>query len=62
MGRVLDARNYAQLARQSTKVRPYTYRAVLPVLFDAVATQRLKPAAGPIKGRGGPAVSPGDES
>lgn len=61
VGRVLDARAYADLARQSSKVRPYTYRAVPPALFDAVATQRLLPGPGPKTGRGGPDVSPGDQ-
>ena len=62
VGRVLDARAYADLARQSSKVRPFTYRAVTPVLFDAVATQRLLPGPGPRKPRGDLTVSPGDQS
>ncbi|WP_254606409.1 ubiquinol oxidase subunit II [Sphingomonas bacterium] len=61
-GPALDAPAYAALARQSTRVKPFTYRAVMPVLFQAVAAQRLAPAAGPQKGRGGPQVSPGDNS
>jgi len=59
-GTALDARGYAWLARQSQGVRPYTYRAVQPGLFDAIVTQRLGPAPGPQQGRGGnPHVSPG---
>ena len=61
-GPVLDAHAYVALARQSSKVKPYTYRAVLPVLFNAVASQRLLPGPGPQTGRGGPQVSPGVQS
>jgi len=59
-GPVLDAANYRQLARQSQDVKPFTYGAVQPGLFDAVVTQKLPPAAGPQEGRGGPQTSPGD--
>lgn len=59
-GQVLDARGYTWFARQSQDVRPYTYRAVQPGLFDAIVAQRLQPAPGPQQGRGGdPHVSPG---
>ncbi|WP_445192315.1 ubiquinol oxidase subunit II [Sphingomonas sp. Tas61C01] len=59
-GPVLDAPGYVALARQSQDVRPYSYRAVQPKLFEAIVAQRLKPAAGPKQGRGGDAhVSPG---
>lgn len=60
-GPALDTAGYAQLARQSENVRPFTYRAVDPRLFDAVVTHRLPQAPGPEEGRGGPHVSPGDQ-
>jgi cytochrome o ubiquinol oxidase subunit 2 len=61
-GPALDAPGYAALSRQSAAVQPFTYRTVVPQLFQAVATQRIAPAAGPQEGRGGPQVSPGDNS
>jgi cytochrome o ubiquinol oxidase subunit 2 len=59
-GPALDANAYRSLSQQSKAVRPYTYRAVDPRLFDAVVRQILPPAPGPDVGRGGPQVSPGD--
>ena len=38
-GLVLDARAYAELAKPSSYVKPFTYGAVAPGLFDAVATK-----------------------
>ena len=61
-GPSLDGPAYAALSKQSTAVTPFTYRAVAPTLFQAIATQRLAPSAGPQEGRGGPTVSPGDKS
>lgn len=61
-GPVLDLPGYAKLAEQSSAVKPYTYRAVLPQLFDDVAGQRFAPGPGPRTGRGGPQVSPGGQS
>ncbi|RXZ29968.1 ubiquinol oxidase subunit II [Sphingomonas desiccabilis] len=59
-GPVLDAPAYTALAQQSQDVRPYSYRAAQPGLFEAIVMQRLKPAPGPQEGRGGdPHVSPG---
>lgn len=46
-GAVLDRNAYAQLARQSIKVKPYAYGAVDPQLFHAVATQEIPPGPGP---------------
>jgi len=46
-GRPLDRAAYAQLARQSQNVKPYTYASVDPQLFHAVATQQIPPAPGP---------------
>lgn len=59
-GPVLDMRGYAALTRQSQGVRPFSYRAVQPGLFDAAVEQRLPPAAGPQVGRGAADISPGD--
>jgi cytochrome o ubiquinol oxidase subunit 2 len=52
-GPVLDGRGYLQLAQQSDNVRPYSYRAVHPKLFEAIVTQKLPQAPGPKTGRGG---------
>jgi cytochrome o ubiquinol oxidase subunit II len=52
-GRPLDRAAYAQLARQSQNVKPYTYASVDPQLFHAVATQQIPPAPGPEPGNPG---------
>ena len=57
-GPALDAAAYAQLARQSSDVQPFTYRAVEPGLYDAVVSQKIAPAPGPQTGRPGPQVFP----
>jgi cytochrome o ubiquinol oxidase subunit 2 len=57
-GPVLDERSYTELARQSTDVKPFRYRAVAPGLFDAVVAQKLAPGPGPKQGDGGPQVRP----
>ncbi|HEX4737101.1 MAG TPA: ubiquinol oxidase subunit II [Allosphingosinicella sp.] len=46
-GPVLDRTAYAQLARQSQRVAPFTFRGVDPQLFQAVATQKVPPGPGP---------------
>jgi cytochrome o ubiquinol oxidase subunit II len=46
-GKVLDRAAYAQLARQSQNVKPYTYASADPKLFDAVAMQHVPPGPGP---------------
>jgi cytochrome o ubiquinol oxidase subunit 2 len=61
-GPALDTPGYQALARQSQAVKPFTYRAVQPALFEAVVRQQLPPAPGPQQGRGGPQVSPGGQS
>jgi cytochrome o ubiquinol oxidase subunit 2 len=40
-GRALDARAYAELSKPSSYVRPSTYGAVAPGLFDAIMTGRV---------------------
>jgi len=46
-GPVLDGPAYAQLARQSQRVTPFTYRGVDPQLFHAIAAQKVAPGPGP---------------
>ncbi len=46
-GPMLDSPGYAQLAKQSSNVAPYTYRAVAPGLFKAVVTEAIPQAPGP---------------
>jgi cytochrome o ubiquinol oxidase subunit 2 len=46
-GPLLDRTTYAELARQSQHVAPFTYRGVDPQLFHAIATQAGAPAPGP---------------
>jgi len=52
-GPALDGTAYEQLARQSARVAPFTYRAVEPGLFEAIVTQKLPPGPGPASGPGG---------
>jgi cytochrome o ubiquinol oxidase subunit II len=57
-GVALDRAGYEALARESMNMRPVTYRAVEPGLFQAIATQKITPQAGPQQGRGGADVNP----
>jgi cytochrome o ubiquinol oxidase subunit 2 len=57
-GPVLNSAAYTDLAKQSTNVAPFTYRAVEPGLYDMVVTQQLPPGPGPQRGRPTPEVSP----
>jgi cytochrome o ubiquinol oxidase subunit 2 len=57
-GPTLDRAGYAQLAQQSRDVKPYTYRAVDPSLFRAVASQEIAPAPGPSAERASAQVPP----
>lgn len=56
-GPVLDRAAYTALLKQSV-LRPYTYRAIDPKLFNAVATRQLPPGEGPETGRPAPNVHP----
>ena len=47
-GAALDPASYAELAKQSSKVGPYTYRDVDAGLFDQIVTQALPPGPGPV--------------
>jgi len=42
-GPVLDAQTYADLARPSSAVAPFTYRAVAPDLFNGVLSAGMRP-------------------
>jgi cytochrome o ubiquinol oxidase subunit II len=48
VGPALDRAAYAALARQSSNVKPYTYRSVDPTLFHDIASQAVAPAPGPV--------------
>jgi cytochrome o ubiquinol oxidase subunit 2 len=57
-GAVLDRTSYEALEQESRNVQPFTYRAIDPQLFEAVATLDIPPSGGPQHGRGGPSVNP----
>ena len=46
-GPALDRAGYGELAKQSQDVKPFTYRAIDPNLFKAVARLDIAPAPGP---------------
>jgi cytochrome o ubiquinol oxidase subunit 2 len=46
-GPVLDGPAYAQLARQSQRVTPFTYSGVDATLFRAISAQTIAPGPGP---------------
>ncbi|HEY3777621.1 MAG TPA: ubiquinol oxidase subunit II [Rhizomicrobium sp.] len=48
-GPMLDRAGYRALLRQSRNVAPYTYRGVMPGLFDAVAARAVPQSDGPKK-------------
>ena len=52
-GPALDDAGYAELAKQSTKVVPYTFRTVEAGLFQRVVDQTLPPGPGPRSTGGG---------
>jgi cytochrome o ubiquinol oxidase subunit II len=54
---MLDANAYADLAKQSMNVKPFTYAAIDPHLFHAIVTQAIPPAPGPQGGHPTPDVS-----
>lgn len=57
-GPVLDRAAYDGLLKQSLNVKPYTFRAIDPRLFEAIVTQRVPPGEGPQVGRPAPDVHP----
>ena len=46
-GPALDEAAYRGLLRQSSNIKPYTYRTVAPNLFHAIVSQQLPPGEGP---------------
>jgi cytochrome o ubiquinol oxidase subunit II len=54
----LDRDGYAALLKESQNVRPFTYRAVEPGLFQAIITQRIPPGPGPSGESGSAPVRP----
>ena len=42
-GPSLDATTYAELAKPSTAVAPFTYRSVAPGLFDSILVSEMQP-------------------
>ena len=44
----LDAGSYAELAKQSAKVRPFTYGAADPALFGQIVALTVPPGPGPV--------------
>ena len=57
-GPKLDRAGYTQLAQQSHDVKPYTYSAIDPSLFHAIATREIAPAPGPSLSNAANAVRP----
>jgi cytochrome o ubiquinol oxidase subunit II len=57
-GPILNQPTYAALARQSSKVAPYTYRSVSPDLFEDIVRQRVAPGPGPDTTASTPPASP----
>jgi cytochrome o ubiquinol oxidase subunit II len=47
-GAALTTQSYADLARQSTNVAPFTFRDVEPDLFQRIVSQALPPGPGPV--------------
>ena len=60
-GPTLDRASYADLARQSMNIKPFTYRATAPELFQQIAAQILPPGPGPQTGQPDSSVSPRTE-
>jgi len=60
-GPTLDAASYAELAKQSMNVSPFTFGVADPELFTKIVTQQLPPGPGPETGRPDVNVSPRTE-
>jgi cytochrome o ubiquinol oxidase subunit 2 len=60
-GPTLDAEAYSVLTRQSVNIHPFTFRTVVPELFQQIVTQKLPPGPGPHAGRPNASVSPRTE-
>ncbi len=57
-GPTLDTAAYATLAKQGSGIKPVTYRAVDPKLFEAVVNETAPPGEGPEEQPGGHGKSP----
>jgi cytochrome o ubiquinol oxidase subunit 2 len=60
-GPTLDAASYAELAKQSENVQPFTYRAAEPGIYEMIVTQKLAPGPGPQSDSSNLNVSPRSE-
>ncbi len=60
-GPTLDAGSYADLAKQSMNIHPFTYREVDPALFQRIVTQKIPPGPGPQTNTPSQNVSPRTE-
>ena len=54
----LDTAAYTELAKQSTNVKPVTYKLADPNLFNAIVNETAPPAQGPAGGPGGQDTPP----
>jgi cytochrome o ubiquinol oxidase subunit 2 len=61
-GPTLDAKAYDDLAKQTSNVTPFTYRAADPGLFEQITTQKRPPGPGPRPDLPNRDVSPKTES
>ena len=52
-GVTLDTATYKALAKQSTGIAPFTFRAVEPGLFEKITSQAIPPSDGPPTGEAG---------
>lgn len=57
-GPALDDKAYGELARQSTKVAPFTYSTVDPHLYGRIFVQQLPPGPGPSQDNPMPGIRP----
>ena len=58
---MLDTAAYSRLVEESKDVKPYTYRAVDPGLFNSIVLRTAPEAPGPQKGEPRIDVSPRSE-
>ncbi len=57
-GPVLDRDGYTALAKESKAVKPFSYRAVMPGLFNQIVTLQAPKAEGPPGGSPSPDIKP----
>jgi cytochrome o ubiquinol oxidase subunit II len=57
-GPTLDRAGYTELAKQSQDVKPFTYRAIDPSIFQAITTREIAPGPGPSSSVAPPEVRP----